>query len=233
MLKWSPLLILALVCASFAPLPAAQPAEEPDWLTIVGLYPQPSTVTAQEEVAILLWLQNSRTAQDVSRALSETTPSFGCFAGDIHQGLAATPGGSAQPIEIANFPKTAAVLEQAREDVTPILEALTNTFLRPSPYVAYPAVNPALPLVPGFCYPSAHATLGVIYAQILAQYDPGDQAAFLTTANLLGTDRVLGGVHYPSDVEAGQRLGKAFATWWLDQPGHLQLLQTACKEWNP
>jgi membrane-associated phospholipid phosphatase len=232
-LKWIPLVSLAVVCASFAPLPAAQPAPAPDWLSVVGLYPQLGTVTAQEELAILLWLQNSRTGQDVTRAVGEATPSFGCYASDLHLGLSATAGGFSQPIEIANFPKTEALLEQAREDITPILESLTNTFLRPAPYQTFPAVTPVLPLLPGFSYPSTHATLGVLYARILCQFDPADQAAITATGNLIGTDRVLGGVHYPSDVDAGQRLGKAFATWWIDQPGHLQLFQAACGEWQP
>jgi acid phosphatase (class A) len=226
LLKWSSLLSLAVAGASFAPLCAA----EPDWLTLVGLYPQPATVTAQSEVAIMLWLQNVRTTEDVARAQQETTPSLGCFADAIHMGATATA--TPQPIEIGDFPRTAAILEQARQDVTPVLEALTNTFLRPRPYIAYPAVVPVLPEPASFSYPSTNATLGVLYAQILCQLDPADQAALNATGNLLGTDRVLGGVHYPSDVVAGQRLGKAYATWWIDQPGHLALFQAACGEWH-
>jgi len=231
LLKWIPLLSLAVVCASFAPLPAAQPAAvaaQPDWLTLVGLYPQLGTMTAQEELAILLWLQNSRTAQDVARAQSEATPSFGCFAGDIH--LNGADGMVQRPIEIADFPRTEAVLDQARADVLPILESLQNIFLRPRPFVSFPAVMPALPEPPTYSYPSTHATLGALFCAILCQYDQPDRDALMATANLLGTDRVLGGVHYPSDADAGQRLGKAFAAWWIDS--HLALIQTACPEWN-
>jgi len=154
LLKWSSLLSLVVAGASFAPLGAC----EPDWLSVVGLYPQPATVAAQSEVAILLWLQDVRTAQDVARVREETTPSFGCFASAIHAGVTANAAGAPQPIEIGDFPKTAAILEQAREDVTPLLEALTNSFLRPWPYTAYPAVVPALPEPSSFSYPSPHAT---------------------------------------------------------------------------
>jgi membrane-associated phospholipid phosphatase len=188
-------------------------------------------VTTQEELAVLLWLQSSRTDQDVIRANSEGTPSFGCFAGDIHLGLAA--GARPQPVEIANFPLTELILDQARADLLPILASLQNTFLRPRPYVTFPAVAPVLPAPASPSYPSTNATLGVLFAQILCQLDPGDRTAFTATGNLLGTDRVLGGVHYPSDVVAGQRLGKAFATYWIDLPGHLQLFQAACGEWHP
>jgi acid phosphatase (class A) len=231
LLKWSPLFTLALVCASFAPLPATQPAAvatAPNWLTLVGLYPQLGTMTSQEEVAILLWLQGSRTAQDVARAQSETTPSFGCFVGDIHLGGAA--GASQQPIQISDFPKTEAVLDQARQDILPILESLQNTYLRPHPAMSFPAVTPVVRELTTYSYPSTNATLGVLFAQILGQWDQPDRPAFSVTGNLLGTDRVLGGVHYPSDSDAGQRLGLAFASWWIDS--HLALIQTACPEWN-
>jgi hypothetical protein len=98
-LKWQSLLPLAVVGASFVPLCAA----EPDWLTLVGLYPQPATVTALSELAIMLWLQNVRTAQDVARAQEETTR----FAGDLHLGATATA--APRPIEIGDFPRTAAI----------------------------------------------------------------------------------------------------------------------------
>jgi hypothetical protein len=197
---------------------------------VVGLYPQLGTVTTQEELAVLLWLQSSRTDQDVIRARSEGTPSFGCFAGDIHLGLAANA--VPQPIEIANFPVTVSILEQARQDLLPILEALQTTFLRPRPFVTFPAVVPALPAASTYSYPSTNATLGAVFARIICQLDPGDRNAITARGNLLGTDRVLGGVHYPSDVVAGQRLGKAFADYWIDQPGRLKQSQAACAEWH-
>ena len=89
---------------------------------------------------------------------------------------------------------------------------------------------PVLPLEASYSYPSLNAALGALFAEILRQWDPSDQPAFDATGALLGTDQVLGGVHYPSDVQAGQRLGKAFADAWIDQ--HLALIQTACPEWS-
>ncbi len=226
-----PFLIMALACASFSPLPAGQPrtaGAEPDWLSIVGLYPRAGTPTGYGEQAVLFWLQTARTAQDVARANAENTPSFGCYAQDIH--LAYALDGQEVPVEIQDFPKTEAVLDQARQDLLPILQALQATFARPRPYVFYSGLQPALPLAGGPSYPSTNATLGTVFAEIIAQYDQADVNALRTTGKLMGTDRVLGGVHYPSDVDAGQRLGKAFATWWIDS--HLALIQTACSEWS-
>jgi len=94
------------------------------------------------------------------------------------------------------------------------------------------STDPALPEPDGFSYPSSHAALSVIYCEILCQFDPADEMDFMATAKLIGTDRVLGGVHYPSDVDSGRRFGQAWVNDWLDQPEHLKLLQTACSEWR-
>jgi membrane-associated phospholipid phosphatase len=227
---------LMLVCASLVSLAAAPPQDTPapDWMAVVGPYPQPGTPTALAEVAILSWLQRTRTQADVSRALSEAHPSLGCFAAVLtpSSSLAAS-GHAAAGISLADYPMTQALLAQARTDLEPILAGLQNTFARPRPYVSFPALTPAIPAEAGPSYPSSHAVLGVVYARILSQFVPPDRNALLGVGALLGTDRVLAGVHWPSDVEAGQRLGQAFADYWINQPLNRQAIKDCCcHEWR-
>ena len=227
---WLPAVALALACAGSAPLAACPllTLDEPNWPAVVGTYPQGGTPAALGEQAVLFWLQRSRTAQDVARAQGEDTPSFGCYARDIHLG----PGAGLQDggVDFRDFPRTQAVLDHARQDLWPVLQSLQATFARPRPYTVFQGLQPALPVSAGPSYPSVHAVLGCFFACIIAQYDPADKPALEATGQLIGTDRVLGGVHYPSDVDAGQRLGHVYATWWINQ--HLSLIQTACGEWN-
>jgi membrane-associated phospholipid phosphatase len=42
----------------------------------------------------------------------------------------------------------------------------------------------------------------------------------------------VGGVHYPSDVDAGQILGNAIAQAWLAEPAHRRRVELAKAEWN-
>ena len=59
---------------------AAPPVpREPDWRTVTGTYPQTGTLQAQEEDAILHWLQSTRTRADVARAAPESRPDLGLF----------------------------------------------------------------------------------------------------------------------------------------------------------
>jgi acid phosphatase (class A) len=227
-LKWLPMVALVGAWAAPAPLAACSmiTQAEPDWRTVTGQYPQAGSGPAQGEQMVLLWLQKARTPEDVQRANGGNTPSFGCYAKDVD--LAGR--GRGLDVDFRDFPLTQAVLDHAREDLWPVLQTLKNTYGRPRPYQAVPGLDPALPVATTPSYPSAHAVLGCFFACILGQYAPADKDALESTGRLIGTDRVLGGVHYPSDVDAGQRLGHAYATWWINQ--HLALIQTACGEWN-
>lgn len=236
LLNRSSFVALALACATA--LPAAQPAPasaavpvEPDWLAVVGLYPGLGTGEGQGELAVLTWLQQVRTPDQVSQAVAESHLTFGCWA-DVLTSTHALGSNRGGGIELADFPMTEALLVQAQQDLQPVLTSLQAIYARPRPYVADPRLTPALPADPSLSYPSTHATVGALYAQIIAQFQGSNRAAIEARGNQLGNDRVTVGLHYPSDVTAGQRLGKAFASYWIDQPGNSQLIKAACAaEW--
>jgi len=218
--------ILALLCAGPVPLRANEPAvltEAPDWKAVVGDYPLPGTEASREELAILGWLQMTRTRAESARIAAENTPSLGCFISATRKNL--------MPVDA--YPATTALLTLARQQVMPIVRELKAEYGRPRPYDVHPALEPVLPRATTFSYPSTHAVLSLLYARILTQLDPGNRAAILERGRELGFSRVAGGSHWPSDVTAGQRLAKAYADWWISQPDHRLLIRQACEaEWH-
>lgn len=58
-------------------------------------------------------------------------------------------------------------------------------------------------------WPSGHAMLGWTYALLLAELVPEQADAVLLRGREFGDSRVVCGVHYPSDVEAGRTVGAA------------------------
>jgi acid phosphatase (class A) len=56
-------------------------------------------------------------------------------------------------------------------------------------------------------YPSGHAALGWAWALVLAELIPDRADAILERGRDFGWSRVVCGVHYPSDVEAGRIVG--------------------------
>ena len=56
-------------------------------------------------------------------------------------------------------------------------------------------------------YPSGHSTRATLYAEVLAEVFPDQRQELLERGREIGWDRVIAGVHYPSDVSAGRVLG--------------------------
>jgi acid phosphatase (class A) len=58
-------------------------------------------------------------------------------------------------------------------------------------------------------YPSGHAVAGWLWARVLADLAPDRAEALLAQGRRIGDSRAVCGLHHPSDVEAGRRLGEA------------------------
>ena len=225
-LPWSrPLLAIILsLGASGAPLLAQAPTtlvQAPGYAALVGAFPQPGSDGAKADEAVLMWLQRTRTPEEVLRAQSEVVPHLGLFSAVMGREL-----------ESGQCPLTAALARQAEADLRKVTGALKLAFARPRPYAVMPQLSPAVHREPSLSYPSGHSAWGMVEAAILARLEPAQAPAIEARGRLVGYDRALAGVHYPSDVEAGQRLGQAFAAAWLADPANLARLEEArAAEW--
>lgn len=96
-------------------------------------------------------------------------------------------------------------------------EAGVNIYLakklykRPRPYDTDAEIVPCIGLESSYAYPSGHATLARMFAKVLSRLFPEREAAFIKRADEIGRNRVLGGVHHPSDIEAAKKLGDLLA----------------------
>ncbi len=101
--------------------------------------------------------------------------------------------------------------------LAPLERSLASTRLRtaPAPAPRAPPVPPAHPACTapaadasyGPSYPSGHAVVGALLAIVLAEMVPEQRAALFAFGWDYGEARVISGVHFPSDVEAGRILG--------------------------
>jgi acid phosphatase (class A) len=199
---------------------ASDSSEVQQYAALIGDYPKPGSDGAKADFAILLWLQRSRTAEEVRRAKSEV---------NLHLGVFSEVTG--RDLDSAAFPLTQALVEDLGKDLRQVTSALKTRFGRPRPYVANALVKPAIKLEPNLSYPSGHSSWGTAQATLLAELLPERREAILERGRQVGYDRVIGGVHHPSDVEAGQVLGPVFAQAWLAVPAHRQRLEQARAEW--
>jgi acid phosphatase (class A) len=79
-------------------------------------------------------------------------------------------------------------------------------------------------------YPSGHSMAGWSWALILAEAEPAKASALLQAGREMGMSRVVCGVHYPTDVEAGRTLGAAMVARLHADPAFMADLAKAKTE---
>lgn len=115
-------------------------------------------------------------------------------------------------------PKAAAMFDRigASEDDT--LDAAKPFFGRVRPWLANPDVKAYAKQTKSGSYPSGHTTRVTINAIMIAAMVPEKKDAIWARAKDYAESRVIGGMHYPTDVEAGWRTGTAMAAVMLQDP---------------
>ena len=89
---------------------------------------------------------------------------------------------------------------------------------RPRPYEQYASIKPCLPREDSQSFPSGHSTWYSAASELLADLLPERRERLLAVGFHAGASRVMCGVHFPTDVEAGRRLGAAAALQIIASP---------------
>jgi acid phosphatase (class A) len=116
------------------------------------------------------------------------------------------------------LPNTAVFFENVRSDQRLFVSPAKKHFNRPRPYVLDRNVEPSLSRPHNQSYPSGHSTWGHLAGIILANMVPEKAAQLYERAELYASQRVVGGVHYPSDVEAGKIAAAVIASALFQNP---------------
>ena len=187
-----------------APAPAAAAVEpglrylSPSELQIAGFPAPPATGSAEDkaDLAEVLRWQKDRTEAQCSEALKQSDESYLAFFSGVN------------PFPVPLPAEAAAFFKRVGAEVGDAARNIKKTYKRERPFVTYPEVDPCLGRVQGLSYPSGHAAVARVYALVLSGLLPRQGAIFNRAADQAALNRVIGGVHYPADVEAGKKLGE-------------------------
>ncbi|QLH38524.1 MAG: phosphatase PAP2 family protein [Defluviicoccus sp.] len=206
-----PFLVLVLVILA-APLQAREadvrrflPVGSVDVARLVPSPPAVGSADFEEEMAVVFWLQRTRTSEQVE--FVRKTLDVQRFAPLLGEALLTVDG-----LELKH------TIDSAIDEVRAEYDAIKADYDLPRPFVVNQDVHPVGDARPVASYPSGHAIRAIVYARLLGAIFPDRQDALLHLAHQIGYGRVIAGVHYPADVLVGQRLGSAYADIIVTQP---------------
>lgn len=109
-----------------------------------------------------------------------------------------------------NVPLATVFFKDLDNDLRAIDSAAKKPFLRPRPPKADSRVQPCVTLGTSTGYPSGSAIQAFVWAELLSEVWPEKRAELVARAHRAAWGRLLGGVHYPSDLVAGRLLAEPF-----------------------
>ncbi len=217
MWKRRTLIILALAAALCARAPYAgaqwEIARTHYYLTaeqqqLPDFSPPPANGSEEDlaDLAALHEWQEKRTDAQCARANAEARADYDMFFYGISPFSRPLPA------------PAAAVLNRVKTETDGIAANIKDKFKRPRPFNRDPGLEPCLGRIGGLAYPSGHATISRVYALILSDLVPGHRAEYLARADEAGLYRVIGGVHHPTDIEAGKKIADTLYRKYLNSP---------------
>jgi acid phosphatase (class A) len=176
-------------------------AKEVDFRTILAAPPAGDSLLDKEDQRTVVELQHVPDARWHSAELDDAWvyPRFDEAFG--------------RPIDRKSLPTLVRLLNRALRDVSFTTFAATEHFQRPRPFqrVQLQRVcgeqkppKPEAHPTGGSSYPSGHSAYGWAVAMILVRVAPDRAEALMSRAEEYADSRVVCGVHFPSDVAAGQ-----------------------------
>jgi acid phosphatase (class A) len=215
-------LLLLSACAATSASPKAKPPlptllTVPDILTLLPPAPASGSATDKQDIAAMLMLQAKRTQAMCDFAQADVDYSLKRFISPLGLTL------NGDTIQSDQLMKS---MFGTMRDAS---DASKNLYKRRRPYDYDAGLVPCISKVPAssYSYPSGHAALGYIMAALLTQIIPEQQAKWYDRAAEFANSRIVGGVHFPSDVEAGRIMGLVLAERALRDPAVQAQLQLA------
>jgi acid phosphatase (class A) len=123
--------------------------------------------------------------------------------------------------DLTALPETSKLLTMVGEEEEADTKAAKKYFHRIRPYSIDTTIKTCEPTKPGKAansYPSGHASLGFSTGVVLAALLPAKSQAIMARASEYAEHRLVCGVHFRSDIVAGQQYGTILALKLMDNP---------------
>lgn len=181
-------------------------AQELDLTSYLKPPPANDSVQTKRELAEVLSIQVTRTPEMEARAQADVVEDIWRFSDVMGPNFTKE-----------HLPKFAAFFDRVTETEGAVVDPAKDTWKRPRPHQYSPLVHPAVKLSNSGAYPSGHATVGTLMGIVLSNMVPEQRGAIMDRAWEFAENRIIGGIHFRSDIEAGRIAGNLVAEKIMSQ----------------
>ncbi len=192
----------------------AKPYFDNSRVDLVKILPPPPLADSEltkKELADMEAMQKTRTPAQAERAIADNEETIWRYA-DVVDNAKFTK---------ENLPKIAVLFDRVHSTAVAIVRPSKDVFKRLRPQIADTEIKTLVTPSTTGSWPSGHATVGTMMAIILSEMLPEKRTAIMVRNREYGDNRVLAGMHYPSDVEVG-RIGGSVVAYALLQDADFQ-----------
>ncbi|NKJ34184.1 phosphatase PAP2 family protein [Rhizobium sp. SG570] len=199
-------LTLLLVVGVASPVFAedAKPFTDAKEINLLNLLPPPpanDSAQMKAELGEILTIQVTRTPEMAARAVADAEENVWRFSDVIDN----------PKFTKENLPKFSAFFDRIVETEGAVVDPAKDVWKRPRPHLYSDLVKPIVPLSKSGSYPSGHTTVGTLMGIVLSNMVPEKRPVIMARAWEYGHNRIVGGIHYASDIEAGRIAGTVIA----------------------
>jgi len=176
-----------------------------DGQTVIGPPPAPDSPRGQADRATYLQTRSLAGSPRWAQAIRDND----LWTGGALQRYACALG---RPIDAKALPRTYRLLQRIELDARTVGTPPKDHFNRTRPLIGDDrpvCVKREGWMTTNASYPSGHAMTGWAWGLVLGELAPAKASGLLEAGREIGQSRVVCGVHYLSDVEAGRQLGAA------------------------
>jgi acid phosphatase (class A) len=178
-------------------------SDEKEIVLVDLLLPPPANDSAQTkaELGEVLTIQVTRSPEMEAAAIADDEGTIWRFVDVIDNPKFAS----------TNLPLVSAFFDRIVATEGAVVDPAKAVWKRPRPHLYSDLVRPVVPLSKSGAYPSGHATLGTLMGIVLSMMVPEKRDAIMTRAWVYGHNRLVGGIHFASDIDAGHIAGAVIA----------------------
>jgi acid phosphatase (class A) len=197
---------------------------DPTSLNVVSIISPPpvqDSETTRADLAIVHHAEQTRTSEQTASARID----------DLEEDIfifKETLGADFTPEKL---PLTSTLSSHIRNDEGVASKPLKTAYARPRPFQFDSTLHPVCTLTKEHnSYPSGHSLSGYLLAFTLVQIVPEKQAEIMKRADDYAHNRIICGVHYPSDIEASRNIAYLMFGYMLANPKFQRELTAAREE---